>query len=68
MARKRISGSVAATASITARPPPSGMWTSMSTTSGFRSVISSMAAATSSASPTTSTRPPSSARTPERKR
>src|SRR5436305_683023 len=68
MARNRMPGSEAETASITARPPPSGMCTSTRTTSGLRSVISSTAAATSSASPTTSTLSPSSARTPDRNR
>ena len=67
-ARKRTPGRDTFTASITAWPPPSGMCTSRSTTSGSRSAISSTAAATSSASPTTSTVSPSSARTPARNR
>ncbi|MFZ1062451.1 MAG: hypothetical protein WAN30_03165 [Acidimicrobiales bacterium] len=54
-ARNFTAGSTLVTARSTARPPPSGMWTSSRTTSGVRSMIISMAAGTSSASPTTST-------------
>ena len=52
---------------ITARPPPSGMWTSRSTTSGSVSPMPATASVTVPASPTTSTLADNSARTPERK-
>src|SRR4051794_33930095 len=65
-ARKRVPGTSVPTPASTARPPPSGMWTSSSTTSGFDVRIRVMASATVSASPTRSTASPSSARTPDR--
>ena len=49
---------------ITSTPPPSGMWTSSSTTSGPFDAMAVTASSTDPASPTTSTRPCSSARTP----
>src|ERR1039458_6337590 len=61
-ARNLTLGWIGLIASMTALPPPPGMCTSSSTTSGSRSAISSMAAGTSSASPTTSTASPSSLR------
>ena len=50
-----MSGCVASTSAITRAPPPFGMCTSTSTTSGARSRIISIAASTSDALPTTST-------------
>ena len=67
-ARNRTSGCAGLTASMTAWPPPPGMWTSTSTTSGSRSPISSTAAAPRRP-PRRPRRPsPSSLRTPARKR
>ena len=57
-ARNRMSGCVASTSVITRAPPPAGMCTSTSTTSGARSRIMSIAASTSDAAPTTSTASP----------
>jgi MFS transporter, CP family, cyanate transporter len=51
-ARKRTSGWVSRIASRTARPPPPGMWTSRSTTSGLVARIPWIAPSTSPASPT----------------
>ena len=59
-----MSGCVAAIASSTATPPPSGMCTSSSVTSGRVVRIPSIASTTSDAAPTTSNSRPSSARTP----
>src|SRR5262245_46687434 len=65
-ARNRTCGRVRRTASSTARPPPSGMCTSSSTTSGSIAPICATASATVLASPTTLTCAPNSARTPAR--
>src|SRR5437763_398477 len=65
-ARNRTCGCDLRTDSRTARPPPSGMCTSSSTTSGWVAAIAVTACPTELASPTTSTYAPSSARTPAR--
>ena len=70
-ARNTTSGCAGRTLRSTSAPPPSGMWTSSSTTSGRRCAIPATASATEPASPTTvtsGTLRSSSARTPERNR